>query len=213
MGVTDELFPPEVEQQLRYKGKSLLRKRMRGLRNALPASACAERSGRIVERVLQLECVQKARGVALFFPMLERHEVDLRSLDAALRERGVRCAYPGIEPESGRMVFRFVAHLDALEEKGFGFAEPDDTAPLAVAGELDVIVVPALALDERGHRLGYGAGYYDRTVVQFAPPAVTVGVAYDFQLIAEVPDTTGDVPVDWMVTDRKALPRQGAPAP
>ena len=68
-----------------------------------------------------------------------------------------------------------------------------------------MIVVPALAVDPRGHRIGYGAGYYDRTLPRFAPPAVRRAVAFDFQLVAEVPSTEGDVAVDWIVTDARAL--------
>ena len=75
---------------------------MRGLRNALPGSACAERSARIVERLMALEPIARARAVALFWPIEERHEVDLRALDARLRERGVRVAYPGLDPETRR---------------------------------------------------------------------------------------------------------------
>jgi len=67
------------------------------------------------------------------------------------------------------------------------------------------VLVPALALDSRGHRLGYGAGYYDRTLPRFCPPAVSIGVAYDFQLLVELPVTEGDVPCDWIVTDTRAL--------
>ncbi|HZU83995.1 MAG TPA: 5-formyltetrahydrofolate cyclo-ligase, partial [Polyangiaceae bacterium] len=60
---------------------------MRGLRSALPAAACAERSARIVSRLLSLDVIERARAVALFWPMQERHEVDLRALDARLRDR------------------------------------------------------------------------------------------------------------------------------
>ena len=178
---------------------------MRGLRKALPVTACTARSEKIAERLASLEPIAGARAVALFWPIEERHEVDLRPLDARLRSRGARVAYPGVDPETGAMAFRFVADPDAMEEQGFGFREPSPRAPEAAPGELDVIVVPALAADPRGHRIGYGAGYYDRTLPRFAPPAVGVTVAFDFQLVAEVPSTEGDVEVDWIVTDARAL--------
>jgi 5-formyltetrahydrofolate cyclo-ligase len=69
---------------------------------------------------------------------------------------------------------------------------------------LDLVVVPALAIDGAGHRLGYGRGYYDQTLVRTVN-AVTVGVAFDFQLIAEVPIEAHDVPVAWVVTDQRTL--------
>jgi 5-formyltetrahydrofolate cyclo-ligase len=194
---------PQEEDALRRRVKAELRKRMRGLRQALPASACAERSARIV-RALGETAVANARSVALFWPIVERHEVDLRALDAALRARGARVAYPAIDPETRVMTFRWASERE-LEERGLGFAEPDARATEVTRGELDAIVVPALALDATGHRLGYGAGFYDRTIPRFAPPAATIGVAFDFQLLSEIAVTEGDVPVDVVVTDARTI--------
>src|SRR5581483_11137056 len=102
-------IPSSAEDLLRRRVKAELRKRMRGLRKAMPAQACAARSARIVDALASLEVLAGARAVALFWPIEERHEVDLRPLDARLRARGVRVAYPGVDPETGAMAFRFVA--------------------------------------------------------------------------------------------------------
>jgi 5-formyltetrahydrofolate cyclo-ligase len=201
-------IPSSAEEMLRIRVKGELRKRMRGLRKALPLDACAQRSARIAERVAELEPVSRARSVAVFWPIEERHEVDLRPLDTTLRAKGARVAYPGVDPETGAMTFRFVSDPDAMQEHGFGFREPSLQEPEAQPRELDVIVVPALAVDPRGHRIGYGAGYYDRALPRFAPPAVTVAVAFDFQLVAEVPDSAVDVRVGWIVTDARTLPAE-----
>jgi 5-formyltetrahydrofolate cyclo-ligase len=201
-------IPSSAEEMLRIRVKSELRKRMRALRKALPAAACALRSERIAQRVAELEPVASARSVCLFWPIEDRHEVDLRPLDAILRAKGARVAYPGVDPETRAMTFRFVPDPDAMEEQGFGFREPSLREPEAAPGEIDVIVVPALALDPRGHRIGYGAGYYDRTLPRYAPPAVAVAVAFDFQLVAEVPDSAVDVRVAWIVTDARTLPAE-----
>jgi 5-formyltetrahydrofolate cyclo-ligase len=198
-------IPSSAEEMLRVRMKTELRKRMRALRKALPPAACALRSARIAERLGELEVVANARSVSLFWPIEDRHEVDLRPLDATLRARGVRVAYPGVDPETRAMTFRFVSDPDAMEELSFGFREPSLREPEARADEIDVIVVPALALDPRGHRIGYGAGYYDAALPRYAPPAITVAVAFDFQLVAEVPESPVDVPVAWVVTDARAL--------
>ncbi|HEX3345344.1 MAG TPA: 5-formyltetrahydrofolate cyclo-ligase [Polyangiaceae bacterium] len=198
-------IPSSEEDLLRRRVKAELRKRMRGLRKAFPTSACADRSSRIVERLLAFEPVARARTVALFWPIEERHEVDLRALDALFRERGVRVAYPGLDPETHVMTFRFVDDPDAMQTLGFGFREPGPSDAEAAGDALDAIVVPALAVDPRGHRIGYGAGYYDRTLPRFAPPAVTAAVVFDYQLVAEVPATEGDVTVGWVVTDTRLL--------
>jgi 5-formyltetrahydrofolate cyclo-ligase len=197
--------PSSAEDVLRLRVKIEIRKRMRGLRRAMPAGACAVRSARLVERLAELAPILCARAVALFWPIEERHEVDLRSLDARLRERGARVAYPWVDPETHAMTFRFVSHPDAMREQGFGFREPAPGDAEAVPGELDAVVVPALAVDPRGHRVGYGAGYYDRTLPRFAPPATSIAVAFDFQLVPETPKTDGDVSVAWVVTDAREM--------
>jgi 5-formyltetrahydrofolate cyclo-ligase len=209
------------EEFVRAKVKAELRKRMRGLRNAAPLEACRARSAQIALRLEAMQPLAGARAVALFWPMEERHEVDLRPFDATLRGRGVRIAYPAVDPETRAMAFRFVDGPDAtalMVERGLGFAEPPENAPVAAPGELDAIVVPALAVDPRGHRIGYGAGFYDRALPAFlAPPpqaaapaapraALTIGVAYDYQLVAEVPEHPHDVPLAWIVTDARILP-------
>jgi 5-formyltetrahydrofolate cyclo-ligase len=195
-------LPPE--DVIRARVKAELRKRLRGLRATTPLEACKVRSERIVARLLSHPAIGAASAVALFWPIVERHEVDLRPLDAALRARGVSIAYPGIDPDTGAMTFRFAAP-ESLEEQGFGFREPPPSAPEASPGALDAIVVPAIAIDPTGHRIGYGAGYYDRTVPRFAPPAVTIGVAYDFQLVAEVPFGAHDVALASVVTDAREI--------
>lgn len=191
-----------TDEALARKVKAELRKRMRGLRRTVPASACEARSEKIRAALLAHPAVANARTVASFWPMMDRHEVDLRPLDATLRARGVQMAYPSIDPESRTMVFR-VAEPHDFAERGLGFEEPPATVPEAAS--VDVVIVPALAVEPRGFRLGYGAGFYDRALPRFCPPAVSIAVVYDFQLLAEVPVTDGDVPVAWIVTDEQTL--------
>lgn len=188
---------------IRLKVKAELRKRLRGVRKTTPLEACEVRSKALVARLETHPALASARTVALFWPIVSKHEVDLRPLDATLRSRGVRIAYPTIDAETNVMTFRFVDDVATMEEKGFGFMEPAQDAPEAAA--LDVIIVPAIAVDPTGHRIGYGAGYYDRTLPRFAPPAVSIAVVYDWQLVAEVPAMPDDVPCAAVVTDTRMI--------
>jgi len=192
-----------AEQELRYRAKAALRKRARALRNAIPREAALARSALIAKRIESLDFVQAAKHMALFHPIEGRNEVDLTDLGDRLRARGVRVAYPSIDPDTRVMTFRFVDDPRAMEERGLGFCEPAPEAEEATS--LDVVIVPALQIDGRGHRIGYGAGFYDRALPRFAPPARSVGVAFDFQLVAEVPDTPGDVTLSLIVTDSRIL--------
>ena len=85
------------EDVIRRRVKAEIRKRMRGLRKTTPASACAERSRLLVLELEKHPDIVRARSVALFWPIEDKHEVDLRPLDASLRARGVRLYYPAID--------------------------------------------------------------------------------------------------------------------
>lgn len=186
---------------------------MQALRLAVPASARARRSAGIVERVLSLDEVVSARGIALFAPMGEKGEIDLGPLDAAARAHGKRVYYPRLSEAPSEGAPRVPgldgdlaeASLDELVPSGRGFLAPPAEARGAMRGDVDVIVVPALAVSELGHRLGYGSGYYDRILPVYRPPACAITVAYDFQLIAELPVLDGDAACDIVVTDARVL--------
>lgn len=193
-------FDPDAVRALAIEGKSHLRKRARAVRKALPNASVVAASRKIVDTVAALLEARSATRVALFWPIIERNEVDLRELDARLRAARTRVFYPAIDAETRAMTFR---DGEDLEERGFGFREPPPSA--AVASALDVIIVPGLMFDATGHRIGYGAGYYDRTIPRFVPPALTVGVCFHFQLGAEVPALEHDVRVHMVVTDETTL--------
>ncbi len=92
----------------------------------------------------------------------------------------------------------------ALEPGGFGtLAPPADSPELAP----DIVLTPLLAFDEQGHRLGYGGGYYDRTLARLrgrGPRVLAVGAAFETQRIESVPHTAGDGRLDWVITEQRA---------
>ena len=191
------------EQLLRKRAKALMRRRFRNLRQSMPAGALRRRSAAICEALLADPALERAEVVALFWPIEGRNEVDLRAVDEALRARRVTVAYPAITPETGVMTFHVVDDTSALELCELGFDAPPASAPEAAG--VDVVVVPGLAFDPSGHRIGYGAGFYDRTLPRHCPPGVAIGVAFDFLLAADVPHGEGDVPVDRVITDSRVL--------
>lgn len=192
-----------VMAELRLQAKRMLRTKARQLRNSIPAHALMERSRQLIEKLCGLPELAGKQTFALFYPIESRNEVDLRGFDAWLRERGHRVAYPSVDRDSHTMTFQWVSDLNELEERGNGFREPPAEAP--EAAEVDVIVVPALMVDERGYRIGYGAGYYDRALPKYCPPGLSIAVGFDFQLTGELPNTENDVAVSMVVTDKRVL--------
>ncbi len=188
---------PEV--LLRAKVKDEIRYRMRQVRKALPASARAERSARIHEALFACPAWASARTVLLFASM--RTEVDTAPIERRARLDGKIVACPRMTEGSADLDPRIWESGVAPFEQGRLAPEPPPDAPVCAIDSIDLVIVPALALDPRGARIGYGRGLYDRLLARI-PRAHRIGVAFDFQLIAEVPETPGDERVHLIITDR-----------
>jgi 5-formyltetrahydrofolate cyclo-ligase len=129
-------------------------------------------------------------------------EVPSRACFEALRRRGLVCIFPRREAESS-LTFHRVDAWEELRAGRSGIAEPAASAPRQVPGPGDVVLVPGVAFDVHGHRLGRGAGCYDATFPPGAPsPPLLFGVAYEFQVVESVPHGSRDRRVDAIVTER-----------
>jgi 5-formyltetrahydrofolate cyclo-ligase len=199
---------PRLVAEIGARAKVQLRKRMKALRSAYPAPALADKSARIVARLAELPAFQTARSVALFWPLLDKNEVDVRSLDALARVAKKTVYYPGFTRSAEGVLsteLRRTEGVADLAARGQRFEEPPADAPAAGRGEIDLIVVPALAVALSGHRLGFGAGFYDSMLPDFCPPAVAVVVAFDFQLLAELPVEPHDIGCDFVITEGRTV--------
>lgn len=205
-------FAPEIEQELGRRAKAELRKSVQRVRNATPSSARAAASEALRGRLRdELTLFRSAKTIASFRPIVRKGEVDTAGIHADARALGAQVAYPFFEPRSDdaeppTMTFRVVedASDDSFVDRGHGFPEPRADAPLAADDSIDLVLVPALALDPQGSRLGYGAGYYDRTLARM-PRAVRVGLIFDFQLLVDLPRAPHDLPMHWVVTDKRVI--------
>ena len=196
---------PELVQAIGRRAKRAIRARMRSLRQALPSSSHASRSALICDSVLATPEYASARSLALFVPI--GSEVAISPIDAAARAQERRVYYPFMDPKPGGFStgFRLVADLGSLVDRGRGFLEPPEQLPVAQRGDVDLVVVPALAVSAQGQRLGYGSGFYDATLPDVCPPAQALAVAFDFQLIGELPSEEHDFKVHTIITDKRVL--------
>ncbi|RLF39548.1 MAG: 5-formyltetrahydrofolate cyclo-ligase, partial [Thermoplasmata archaeon] len=94
-----------------------------------------------------------------------------------------------------------IENLDDLERGAFGILEPQNKK--IYTGDIDIIIVPGIAFDFRGYRIGYGKGFYDRFLR--GADALKIGIAYDFQIVKQIPEDDGDVPVDIIVSEKRVL--------
>lgn len=179
-----------------------LRREMLARRDALPPEARAEASLAIAARVAELPEFARARAVASYVPI--GSEVDARPLLLAALASGKRVAVPRTDVAAHALVLHEIRDLAGLRPGAFRVPEPDprvhrDLAP----GEIDAIVVPAIAFDRAGHRLGYGRGYFDRYLARF--PGAKIGLAFETLLVDAIPAEPHDVAVGVIVTETRAL--------
>jgi 5-formyltetrahydrofolate cyclo-ligase len=129
-------------------------------------------------------------------------ELDVRPLMTALHERGHMCGLPAVQ-RGKPLTFHRWRPKDRLVPGRFNILVPDQSVAVV---EPDVLLMPLLAFDARGMRIGYGGGYYDRTIpaIRSRKPLLTVGVAYAAQEVSRVPTDQFDQRLDWIVTETAA---------
>ncbi|PZO73664.1 MAG: 5-formyltetrahydrofolate cyclo-ligase [Mesorhizobium amorphae] len=178
--------------------KKLLRAQALGRRDALDAGWRSEASRGMAQAARDAFAVEPGTVVSGFWPM--RSEVDVRPVMAALAERGARLCLPAILDKTTIVFREMVAGADMVD-MGFGTWGP---GPEAEVLDPALMLVPLAAFDGRGHRIGYGAGYYDRAIARLSargvPPRL-VGIAFDCQEVERVPDEAHDVALPALLSE------------
>jgi len=178
--------------------KSNLRKDCRQIRQALDSVFRAQAGQAICEQIAGWTVFQKAQVVLSYMPV--KSEVDLRPLFELHPEK--RWVLPRILPDHG---LRFHPYdPQRLVFHSFGMAEPDPELPIVSTQEIELVLVPGLAYDRQGWRLGYGGGYFDRFLKEFH--GTSLGVVYEALLLEELPRDEHDMPMQWLVTEKKISP-------
>jgi 5-formyltetrahydrofolate cyclo-ligase len=145
--------------------------------------------------------------VSGFMPI--RSEINPLPLMHRYLDAGVRLALPAIESRSKPLHMRLWKPGDKFVSGQWGIREPGPDAPEVTP---DVILVPLAVFDRRGHRIGYGAGHYDRTIAaaRAQKPVVAVGIAFAVQEAPGVPNLPHDEPLDLVLTEREVIDCRGA---
>jgi 5-formyltetrahydrofolate cyclo-ligase len=174
-------------------------------RRALTARQRHDASERIVQRLLDLDELTEGRRLALYLALEE--EVSLEGAVATLRARRWRLHLPrllGGEAAAMELV-EWVPGAE-LRANRFSIGEVVDAPPVA-PDEMEAFIVPCVAIDPHGNRVGFGAGFYDRMLVA-APGVPRIGVAFEVQVLPRIAARAWDVPMDLLVTER-AVRRRG----
>lgn len=178
--------------------KAALRMERLELRDAMTPDARMKASLRMLDHAGDVIEFEPGQVISGFWPI--RSEVDIRPLMTRLRERGARLCLPVILDKK-TIVFRELVPGAPIVETGFGTTGPGEDAPEL---DPDIMLVPLSAFDRTGHRIGYGAGYYDRAIERLRRKGHMprlIGIAFDCQEVASVPAEPHDVALDALLTE------------
>jgi 5-formyltetrahydrofolate cyclo-ligase len=180
-------------------GKREIRRRILRLRNAMPPESITAKSDEIVRRLMELREIRDSSTLMVFLSF--GSEVLTDDLIRWGWSEGKRIVVPLCRPESRELTPCRIDGFDELETGHYGIREPKAGRLRSVPrAEIDAVIVPAVAFDRRGYRVGYGGGYYDRFLPE-CPQAANIGAAFACQIVPEVPSDRYDLAVDRIVTE------------
>ncbi|MBF0295869.1 MAG: 5-formyltetrahydrofolate cyclo-ligase [Magnetococcales bacterium] len=192
--------------------KAALRRELRGMRQRMSAKEITERSGTIVRHVASASFYQRARTIGLYHPTDNEVDPSRLFLDAAATGKEIFLPIPDKSSRS----LSFVAYRpgDPMHVGSFGILEPIPSGSVVDADRLDLIFLPLVGFDRLGCRLGFGGGYYDRTLARLegedAQALRLTGLAYAFQELPSIPRAPHDVMMGRVVTENGVLLCKGS---
>lgn len=164
-------------------------------------------SDAIATNFLQSLSLEQVEVISGFLPI--GSEIDTRPLLQKVLAKGIDICLPAVLKRDHPLEFRQWRDGDPLVDEDFGTQAPAPTAKVVLP---DVLIVPLLAFDRAGYRLGYGGGFYDRSLEKLRrdKPVLAVGVAFAGQETDSVPRDENDQPLDWIITEREAFQPTGS---
>ncbi|MBI1920788.1 MAG: 5-formyltetrahydrofolate cyclo-ligase [Geobacter sp.] len=181
--------------------KRTLRRLLLERRRSLTREECLAASRVIQETFIRNAAFESAGAIALYAPI--HGEVDTASVAVAALGARKTVAFPVVAGDN--MVFRTITSLDELEQGAFGIMEPPLRNEALSPDTFDLIVLPGVAFDLRGNRIGYGKGYYDRLLHPLEGKGRLVGFCHDFQLVDSIAGEPHDVRLDLVITEKRVI--------
>lgn len=188
--------------------KQEIRKQALQVRNALSKEQRKQQSAEIVEQIRLSELYRKSQIVLSYAAF--RSEVETEALNQQILEDGKQLYLPKTDGKAKKMSFFHVTDLAELTYGYQGILEPQETEEPAWRPEKDyydkadvLVLMPGVAFDEAGNRMGYGGGYYDRFLARYGDKMVSVLLAYEEQKLQQLPTDIYDIRPEYIVTQKK----------
>ena len=169
--------------------KKEFRKKVIESRKNKSANFVLSNSNLITEKLLQMEDIRNATNIMLYLNFNNEVQTDNLTIK-----------------ENHTLIPTQITDLkEGLRIGAYGIREPNEKSPTIDIKALDVVIVPAVAYDIHCYRLGYGGGFYDRFLENLRKDAITIGIAFDFQIFDSIPKETHDAQLDYIVTETRII--------
>jgi len=185
--------------------KHFLRKRLLNKRNLLSKRTILEKSNRIVDKLIKFDKYQQSEKIMLY--IATKSEVQTQRIIESAQKDNKNIYIPLIIQEQQDLIPSLVIDFEKEIALGnLGIVQPkEEFHRLFPPNILDLVIIPGVAFTQQGHRLGRGGGYYDRFLKKLSGQAYSVALAFEMQIIKEIPLEESDMPVDCIITEKRII--------
>jgi len=173
-------------------------------RDALSVEEIAAKSKKIKEKLFELQEFQKAKTI-MFYVSVRSEVRTIEMIEEALKA-GKKIVVPVCDWRKNEMILSEIHSLEELEEKKFGLCEPKKEFFRELKAEhVDLVVVPGVAFDENGYRIGYGKGFYDKFFSKLQKRVPKIALAFELQILPAIPNHKHDQKINKIITEKRII--------
>ncbi|EOD01747.1 5-formyltetrahydrofolate cyclo-ligase [Caldisalinibacter kiritimatiensis] len=185
--------------------KEKLRKEILNIRNNMKKSEVEGLSEKIISRLVNMDIFKESKNVMIYLSF--KNEVDTYKLLSHCKRLKKNVIVPFTVKEKKEIIPTLLKDQEKeLVKSYYGYMEPSKEYLRPVNKEdIDIVIVPGVVFDERCCRIGFGGGYYDRFFSDVKDKVIKVGIAYEFQIVERVPVEEFDVPLDYVITEKRII--------
>ena len=184
--------------------KSSLRTDFLSRRGHLTRNEVLKKSEKICNNLLSHKIYRESNNIGSYSPI--KKEVETRNIHSASTRERKRVGYPISITGAKKLLYYCVSDLDELHAGVYGILEPPEIDEnLLPVEELNIVIIPGIAFDTSGYRLGYGGGYYDRLLSEQVFRAITVALAFEIQIVDTLPYEPHDTRVNLVITENRTI--------
>jgi len=180
--------------------KQILRREILKLRDGLLPEERGEKSKRIRGKLFALPEFKAAKTV--LFYSAKGSEVETKRAIKKTLSSGKKVGLPIVKGKN--LFFSQILQFGELSPSTFGILEPKECRPISL-DKADLTIIPGIAFDTQGNRIGFGKGFYDRFLEKIPERVLKIGLAFELQITATVPKTLTDIPVDKIITEKRII--------